>query len=606
MKIRELLWGAARRRPRNLVRLFGWSFAEAAPSFVSGQAIAHALDDGFAAGRPVVGLGWLMLMAAAWLTAAIGARQVLLAIARIVEPFRDALLRHVVAGTLHRSATSGLRPDSAAVARLSRQVELARDSFAAVIAVSRSFLFSVAGVVLGVLTLTGSVLPLVLLPLVAGLALFSASLPAMARLQRRLILAEEGTASSVASMVDALRDVTACGAQDRVEAVVGRDVARQAGIATALARLTAVRTLSLAVGGWLPILLVLAATPALVRDGATAGVVLGTLTYVAQSLTPALGSLVQGVGVNGVRLVVALERILKTGARPAETSSPEATPTETPTATPTATTAAARRIGAPRGASLWLRGVTFAYGPGAEPVVSELTLSVPEGDHLAVVGPSGIGKSTVAALAAGILRPGDGQVLIGGVPVQALGRAALSRARVLIPQEAYVFRGTLRENLTYLATGRSSSGGSPEIGSLPDPALDRALDRAVDAVGMAHLAERIGGYEAPVDPSELSSGERQLIALTRAYLSPARLVLLDEATCHLDPAAEARAEEAFAARGGTLIVIAHRLTSALRARRVLVMDGVRARVGTHEEMIAGSPLYRDLMGRWEDPVAAGA
>ncbi|GII83633.1 ABC transporter ATP-binding protein [Sphaerisporangium siamense] len=566
------MWGAARRRPGVLVRLFAWSLAEAAPAFLSGQALAHALDDGFSAGRPGTGLAWLGLMAAAWLAAALGARQVLLAIAAIVEPFRDTLLRRVVAGTLYRTAASGLRPDSAALARLGRQVELARDSFAAVIAVSRSFLFSVTGVLVGVLTLMDAVLPLVLLPLAAGLALFSASLPAMARLQRRLILAEEGTASSVAAMVDALRDVTACGAEDRAAAVVGRDVTRQAEVAKALARLTAARTLSLAIGGWLPILMVLVATPALVRDGATAGVILGTLTYVAQSLTPALGGLVQGVGVNGVRLVVALERILSMGPAPRKTLTAGGPDT------------------APRSALLRLRRVTFAYGPAAEPVVSDLSLAVREGDHLAVVGPSGIGKSTVAALAAGLLRPHDGQVLIGGVPVTSLSGPALSAARVLIPQEAYVFRGTLGENLTYLAPGRSPS----------------EVDKAVDAVGMAELAARIGGYDAMVEPSELSSGERQLIALTRAYLSPARLILLDEATCHLDPAAEARAEEAFAAREGTLIVIAHRLTSALRARRVLVMDGVRAQVGTHEEMIAASPLYRDLMGRWEDPVASGA
>lgn len=75
-------------------------------------------------------------------------------------------------------------------------------------------------------------------------------------------------------------------------------------------------------------------------------------------------------------------------------------------------------------------------------------------------------------------------------------------------------------------------------------------------------------------------------------------MILDEATCHLDPAAEARAEEAFAGRPGTLLVIAHRMSSALRARRVLVLDGVRAELGTHEELLAGSPLYRDLVGHW--------
>ncbi|WP_214410654.1 ATP-binding cassette domain-containing protein [Sphaerisporangium fuscum] len=568
-QVRGVLWEAVRREPRQVARLLGWSFAEAAPSFASGQAVARAVDGGFAAGRPLTGLAWLAVLAAAWLAAALGARQVLLAIAAIVEPFRDTLLRRVVDGALHRAAASGRRPDSAAVARLNRQVELARDAFGAVIAVVRSFLFSVTGVVLGVLTLMGAVVPLVVLPLVAGLALFLMSLPAMARLQRELILAEERTAASLASMVDGLRDVVACGAEERVADVVARDVEGQARTGRALARLTAVRTLSLAVGGLLPVLMVLAATPALLRAGATAGIVLGTLTYVAQSLAPALGSLVQGVGVNGVRLVVALERILATSGRP-----------------PAPASGAVREV---RGVSLRLREVGFAYGPGAEPVVRGLDLAVREGEHLAVVGPSGIGKSTVAALVAGILAPDDGRVLLGGIRVEEYDRSAMCRARVLIPQEAYVFRGTLEENLTYLAGGCTRA----------------ELDEAVDAVGMRELAARLGGYGAEVDPSRLSSGERQLVALTRAYLSPSRVVLLDEATCHLDPVAEARAEEAFAAREGTLIVIAHRLTSALRARRVLVMDGNRAQVGTHEEMIAASPLYRDLMGHWDGPSAGG-
>ncbi|MFC6081842.1 ATP-binding cassette domain-containing protein [Sphaerisporangium aureirubrum] len=594
MTVPGVLRAALVRRPRHLVRLFLWSFAETAPSFVSGLAIAHALDDGFAAGRPSVGLGWLCILAGAWIAAAVGARQTLMSIAGIVEPFRDDLLGYVVAGTLHRAAGSGRGPDTAAVARLNRQVELARDSFAAVIAVVRSFVFSVTGVVLGVLSLMGSILPLVLLPLVGGLALFLMSLPAMAARQRRAILAEEGTASALATMVDGLRDVRACGAEGRVAARVGRTVDEQARAATGLARLTAVRTLSLAVGGWLPILLVLAATPSLVRAGATAGVVLGTLTYIAQSLTPALGSLVQGVGVNGVRLTVALERILSTGARPSPAAPGEHGPSSprTPGGRPApgnATAPSGHGPRPPREGLLRMRGVTFAYGLGAEPVVEGLDLTVRDGEHLAVVGPSGIGKSTVAALAAGVLRPKEGRVLIGGVPVDALDRGALSRVRVLIPQEAYVFRGTLEENLAYLA-------GTPGR---------REMDAAVEALGMTGLAARLGGYAAEIDPGTLSSGERQLVALTRAYLSPARLVLLDEATCHLDPAAEARAEEAFARRDGTLIVVAHRLTSALRARRILVMDGSRAVSGTHSELVTASPLYRDLMGHWEAPAPAG-
>ena len=96
------------------------------------------------------------------------------------------------------------------------------------------------------------------------------------------------------------------------------------------------------------------------------------------------------------------------------------------------------------------------------------------------------------------------------------------------------------------------------------------------------------------------------MALTRAYLSSAPLVVLDEATCHLDPDAEARAERAFAARPGALVVIAHRVSSALRAQRILVLDGRVPRLGTHEDLLATSALYRDLVGHWQpDSTARG-
>ncbi|RFU38793.1 ATP-binding cassette domain-containing protein, partial [Actinomadura logoneensis] len=222
-----------------------------------------------------------------------------------------------------------------------------------------------------------------------------------------------------------------------------------------------------------------------------------------------------------------------------------------------------------------LRGVTAAYGPDAPPVIDALDLDVPSGGHLAVVGPSGIGKSTLAALVTGLMRPRAGTVEIGGVRAELADPAA----RVLIPQEAYVFRGTVRENLGYLTSD-------------PDPPFARAME----AVGSARLVGRLGGLDAELDPGALSAGERQLIALTRAYLAPARLVVLDEATCHLDPAAELRAETAFARRPGTLIVVAHRLGSARRADRVLLMDGTRTHHGTHAELVAGSPAYAALTG----------
>ncbi|NUR90986.1 MAG: ABC transporter ATP-binding protein, partial [Nonomuraea sp.] len=236
----------------------------------------------------------------------------------------------------------------------------------------------------------------------------------------------------------------------------------------------------------------------------------------------------------------------------------------------------------PPGSAVTLDSVTFAYGAHSEPVLDRVDLTVPEGEHLAVVGPSGAGKSTLAALVSGMLRPRTGEVLVGGVPADQVDPSV----RVLIPQEAYVFRGTLRENLAYLVPGTAD------------------LDAAVADLGAGDLVERLGGYDAVLDPATLSAGQRQLVALVRAHLTPAPLIILDEATCHLDPAAEARAENAFAARGGTLIVVAHRLTSALRARRVLLMDGARITIGTHDELIRTSPLYADLAGHWQpEPVS---
>ncbi|MFI8994922.1 ATP-binding cassette domain-containing protein [Streptomyces sp. NPDC053542] len=238
------------------------------------------------------------------------------------------------------------------------------------------------------------------------------------------------------------------------------------------------------------------------------------------------------------------------------------------------------------GLALDARGVSFAYGEHATPVVQGLELTLPVGGHLAVVGPSGIGKSTLAALLAGVLVPDRGEIRLGG-------NGAGSR-RVLVPQQAYAFSGTLRENMLYLCPR-------------PEEVPDTALRASAVAVGAADLVRRLGGFGARVTPGTLSAGERQLIALARAHLAPAPLAILDEAGCHLDATAEARAERAFAARpGGSLIVVAHRISSALRADRVLVMDGTYALCGRHRDLLRRSALYRDLVGEWADADAEPA
>ncbi|HEY0698442.1 MAG TPA: ABC transporter ATP-binding protein, partial [Micromonospora sp.] len=248
------------------------------------------------------------------------------------------------------------------------------------------------------------------------------------------------------------------------------------------------------------------------------------------------------------------------------------------------TTAPATRArpgaGAPASVGLRLDGVTFRYGRYAAPVVDRLSLTVPPDGHLAVVGPSGIGKSTLSRLVSGELRPESGTVSLGGTPVSQLDPALRHRLVAVIPQEAYVFAGTLRENLRYLA----------------GPGPDSELDAAAAATGLAPVVARVGGYDAVLGPDgeDLPAGARQLVALTRVHLSAARLVILDEATCHLDPATEAQVERAFAARPGLLVVIAHRLGSARRARQVLVLGEAEPVVGTPAEVLAASPLYAEL------------
>ncbi|MEU7155671.1 ABC transporter ATP-binding protein [Streptomyces chrestomyceticus] len=544
-----------KRRRAVLARLAGWSLVESGQTFLFGFALAHALDDGFLRGSPVVGAAWLAAAAVCVGAGAYGTARVYGAVADLVEPLRDTLVRKVVTRGLHA-------PDGAAVSRLTHQVEIARDTFAGLVLVSRSFVFVTAGALVGLCSLAPVLLLLVVPPLVLGLALFAGALRPMARRQETFLAADEAIATETGTAVGGLRDITAAGAERTVAAAAGARFDAELRASRALARWSVSRVLALGISGRLPIVLLLLAAPWLLGRGVTPGALVGALAYLTQSLLPALQSLMHGLGTAGTRLGVVLRRLTAQPVTGAAEAGPHRTPRD--------------------GHAVELTGVTFAYGPHADPVLRGLDLTVPAGGHLAVVGPSGIGKSTLAALIAGMLEPGSGEV-----------RRPATADRVLVPQEAYVFSGTVRENLAYLCPG----------GRVPDADL---LAAAAE-IGAGALLARLGGPDATLAPAELSAGERQLLALVRAYLAPAPLVVLDEATCHLDPEAEARAERAFAARpGGTLIVVAHRISSALRADRVLVMDGTHVRTGRHGELLRRSALYRELAGGWahEEPPAA--
>jgi len=563
---RRLLLSALRGRGSELRMLLFWSTIQAIPAFLAGRLVAQAIDDGFLAGRTTEGLAWLGLLGLSAIVGAWATRETFLRLAQIVEPFRDELAKLAVTGALRHSTEAGAAGDTAGVARLTQQVEVVRDAYASILLVGQNFVVVTGGALLGLLTLMPEMLVLVLPPLVVGLAIFLAALGHMAARQRDSIMAEERIAEGTAAESADISDIVACGAEDNAAQMVEEHIEAQARAARGLARLTAVRIVAVAVGGLLPVLLILVAGSWLVERGATAGMIFGALTYVLLGMQPALQTFVDGISGPGLWLVVTLRRI-------SEASRAAAGPDE---ASPEAW--------------LWpphhgvrLSGVTFAYGPFAEPVIRDLDLAVPHGEHLAIVGPSGVGKSTLANVIAGMLAPQSGEILLGGVALRDLDPAMLTQHRVLIPQEAYVFAGTLYENLAYLHENASRA----------------EIDRAVDVLGMRALVERLGGYDAQLDPAVLSAGERQLVTLVRAYASPAWLIILDEASCNLDPVAEAIVEEAFANRPGTFIVIAHRISSALRAQRILVLDGTEVLHGTHDDLLQRSALYRDLVGHWQ-------
>ncbi|MGW7571434.1 ATP-binding cassette domain-containing protein [Streptomyces tendae] len=573
-----------------LVRLALWSLAESGQAFLVGHAVARSVDDGFLAGDPRRGLLWLGIALVAVLSGARVVRGVFAQLAGVTEPLRDGLVRRAVDRSMARAARGGPGgTDRAAVSRLTNQVEIARDSFAGLVLTLRSFVFTAAGALLGLLSLHPALLVVVLPPLAAGLALFLVTLRPMAAAQRRALAADEALGDHAARARAALRDLAACGTGPGTERSGADLVADAAAAARTLAGWAAVRTAALGVAGHLPVLALLVAVEWLRGHGVSVGALLGAFTYLVQSLLPALHTLMTALGAAGSRLLVVLDRIL--GAEPEPEPEPESDPRlgsgleSEPGSRPSTASgpgAAAFAVHTAAAPAVELRAVTLSYGVRAEPVLDALDLCVAPGEHLAVVGPSGIGKSTLTRLVAGTLAPSRGEVRVAGRPVTGRPAAELAALRVLVPQDAYVFSGTVGDNLAYLRTDASRA----------------ELDAAVGAFGLGPLVERLGGPDATVRPAELSPGERQLVTLVRAYLSPAPLLLLDEATCHLDPASEARAEEALAGRAGTLVVVAHRLSSAVRADRTLVLDGVRAQCGTHAELLGRSPLYRDLTGHW--------
>ncbi|MEV6485219.1 ABC transporter ATP-binding protein [Streptomyces sp. NPDC051576] len=237
-------------------------------------------------------------------------------------------------------------------------------------------------------------------------------------------------------------------------------------------------------------------------------------------------------------------------------------------------------------------GVRFAYRTGGE-VLPAFDLALPAGQTVAVVGSTGAGKSTLAKLLARFYDPTDGRVLLDGVDLRELSGPELRRGVVMVTQEAFLFSGTVAENI---AIGR------------PDAPREE-IERAAKAIGAHDFISALpDGYDTDVRKrgGRISAGQRQLVAFARALLADPAVLILDEATSSLDVPGERAVQRAMSTvlRGRTAVVIAHRLSTVEIADRVLVMEHGRiVEDGSPAELIAGTGRFADLHRAWRDSLA---
>jgi ATP-binding cassette subfamily B protein len=246
-------------------------------------------------------------------------------------------------------------------------------------------------------------------------------------------------------------------------------------------------------------------------------------------------------------------------------------------------------IALPVSGELVVDGIDFTYYGSETRALQGVSISVGVGEKLALVGPTGAGKSTLAKLMARLYDPQLGSVTYGGIDLKMATMASLRERIVVVPQEGFLFNGTIRDNLRI---ARST-------------ATDEEIDAAIAAIGSTeHFATLPDGLDTEVRErgSRLSAGERQLVALARAALVDPAVLVLDEATSNLDPGTEAEVEHALERlmAGRTVIVVAHRLSTVQRADHIAVIaDAQVAEYGTHAELFAKGGRYNALATAWQ-------
>jgi len=243
-----------------------------------------------------------------------------------------------------------------------------------------------------------------------------------------------------------------------------------------------------------------------------------------------------------------------------------------------------------------LRDVAFGYREGGSYVLQGVDLNIAAGERIALVGPTGAGKSTLAKLIARLYDPSAGAIRFGGVDLREARVSELRERIVVVPQEGFLFNASIRDNVRIGRPGAS----------------DAEVEAALAQLGLlARFQQLPEGLDTPVNErgSRLSAGEKQLVSLARAALRNPAILVLDEATSNLDPGTEALVEHAMRnlMQGRSVIVIAHRLATAAQADRIAVVaEGHLAELGTHAELVALGGRYADLYAKSQRALVAGA
>ena len=238
----------------------------------------------------------------------------------------------------------------------------------------------------------------------------------------------------------------------------------------------------------------------------------------------------------------------------------------------------------PENGEIRFRDVTFTYDGAAQPALKNISLQIPQGSMLALVGPSGSGKSTIAKLLAGFWDPDSGEISLGNHPLGDCSQEDLNKMIAYVDQETFLFDDTIFNNIRL---------------GCPDASDQQVMDCARSAGCDSFIRALPQGYETTAGAAggRLSGGEKQRIAIARAMMKDAPILILDEATASADPENEAAIQEALSAAtvGKTLIVVAHRLATVTQAQQIaFIKDGQIAALGTHQELLKVCEEYRRM------------